>query len=90
MTLSKIEHQNLVRFLGYLEHGDERLILVEYVNNGTLREHLDGKQNPYIDNLHILGLNLVISVQNLFSHMSLEYFMSSVCYIKTWKFSCNQ
>lgn len=42
MTLSKIEHQNLVRFLGYLEHGDERLIFVEYVTNGTLREHLDG------------------------------------------------
>ncbi|KAJ3703378.1 hypothetical protein LUZ61_007083 [Rhynchospora tenuis] len=40
-TLSKIEHSNLVRLLGYLEHEDERLILVEYVNNGSLREHLD-------------------------------------------------
>ncbi|KAI3750139.1 hypothetical protein L2E82_20765 [Cichorium intybus] len=42
-TLSKIEHLNLVRFYGYIEHGDERIILVEYVANGTLREHLDGK-----------------------------------------------
>ncbi|KAI5675051.1 hypothetical protein M9H77_06001 [Catharanthus roseus] len=41
-ALSKIEHQNLVRFHGYIEHGDERLIIVEYVPNGTLREHLDG------------------------------------------------
>lgn len=43
-ALSKIEHQNLVRFHGYIEHGDERLIIVEYVPNGTLREHLDGKR----------------------------------------------
>ncbi|XP_059660833.1 calmodulin-binding receptor-like cytoplasmic kinase 1 isoform X2 [Cornus florida] len=41
-TLSKIEHLNLVRLFGYLEHGEERIIVVEYVANGTLREHLDG------------------------------------------------
>ena len=44
-TLSKIEHLNLVRFYGYIEHGEDRMILVEYVANGTLREHLDGKAN---------------------------------------------
>ncbi|XP_024982297.1 calmodulin-binding receptor-like cytoplasmic kinase 2 [Cynara cardunculus var. scolymus] len=43
LTFSKIEHLNLVRFYGYIEHGDERIILVEYVSNGTLRDHLDGK-----------------------------------------------
>lgn len=43
LTLSMIEHLNLVRLYGYLEHEDERIILVEYVGNGTLREHLDGK-----------------------------------------------
>jgi serine/threonine protein kinase len=42
-TLSKIEHFNLVRLLGYLEHQDEHLIMIEYVNNGSLREHLDGR-----------------------------------------------
>lgn len=42
-TLSKIEHLNLVRLYGYLEHRDEKLIVVEYVGNGNLREHLDGK-----------------------------------------------
>ncbi|KAK4382451.1 Calmodulin-binding receptor-like cytoplasmic kinase [Sesamum angolense] len=42
LALSKIEHLNLVRFYGYLEHRDERLIVVEYVSNSTLREHLDG------------------------------------------------
>lgn len=42
LALSKIEHLSLVRFYGFLEYGDERLIVVEYVSNGTLREHLDG------------------------------------------------
>ncbi|XAR60698.1 Non-specific serine/threonine protein kinase [Bertholletia excelsa] len=37
LTLSKIEHLNLVRLFGYLEHGEERIIVVEYVGNGTLR-----------------------------------------------------
>ena len=41
--LSKIEHRNLVKLLGFVDKGDERLIVTEYVPNGTLREHLDGK-----------------------------------------------
>lgn len=43
LTLAKIEHLNLVKFFGFLEQRDEHLIIVEYVGNGTLREHLDGK-----------------------------------------------
>lgn len=41
--LAKIEHRNLVKLLGYVDKGNERLIITEYVPNGTLREHLDGK-----------------------------------------------
>lgn len=45
--LAKIEHRNLVRLLGYVDKGHERLIITEFVPNGTLREHLDGKAfNP--------------------------------------------
>nr|XP_043625792.1 calmodulin-binding receptor-like cytoplasmic kinase 2 [Erigeron canadensis] len=40
-TLTKVEHLNLVKCYGYLHHGDERIIVVEYVSNGTLREHLE-------------------------------------------------
>jgi serine/threonine protein kinase len=40
-TLAQVEHLNLVKFYGCLEHGDERIVVVEYVPNGTLREHLD-------------------------------------------------
>ena len=53
-TLAQVEHLNLVKFFGYLEHGDERIVVVEYVSNGTLREHLDCKfsiPRPYcLDN----------------------------------------
>lgn len=41
--LAKIDHRNLVKLLGYVDQGNERLIITEYVPNGTLREHLDGK-----------------------------------------------
>ncbi|KAK1323538.1 Calmodulin-binding receptor-like cytoplasmic kinase 3 [Acorus calamus] len=40
--LAKIDHLNLVKLLGYVEKGNERIIITEYVTNGTLREHLDG------------------------------------------------
>lgn len=40
-TLAQVEHLNLVKFYGYLEHEDERIVIVEYVSNGTLREHLE-------------------------------------------------
>jgi len=41
--LKNIEHRNLVQLLGYIDKANERLIITEYVSNGTLREHLDGK-----------------------------------------------
>ncbi|CAN1308984.1 Calmodulin-binding receptor-like cytoplasmic kinase 2 [Linum perenne] len=40
-TLEQIEHLNLVKFFGYLQQEDEKILVVEYVPNGTLREHLD-------------------------------------------------
>ncbi|GAB4844505.1 Calmodulin-binding receptor-like cytoplasmic kinase 2 [Ancistrocladus abbreviatus] len=41
-TLAQVEHLSLVKFYGYLEEEDERVIVVEYVPNGCLRGHLDG------------------------------------------------
>lgn len=40
-TLAQVEHLNLVKYYGCLEHEDERIVVVEYAPNGTLREHLD-------------------------------------------------
>ncbi|PKA56575.1 Calmodulin-binding receptor-like cytoplasmic kinase 3 [Apostasia shenzhenica] len=47
--LAKIEHRSLVRLLGYTEKGNERIIVTEYVSNGTLREHLDGLHGHILD-----------------------------------------
>ncbi|KAF3795561.1 Calmodulin-binding receptor-like cytoplasmic kinase 2 [Nymphaea thermarum] len=41
-ALSMVEHLNLVRFFGCLESPNEWIIVVEYVGNGTLRDHLHG------------------------------------------------
>lgn len=47
--LAKIDHRNLVKLLGFVDKGDERLIITEYVPNGTLREHLDGQRDKILD-----------------------------------------
>ncbi|CAL9136850.1 unnamed protein product [Musa acuminata var. zebrina] len=47
--LAKIEHRSLVRLLGYTDKGNERIIITEYVPNGTLREHLDGLHGKILD-----------------------------------------
>ncbi|KAL9228687.1 hypothetical protein vseg_004240 [Gypsophila vaccaria] len=44
LALSKIEHLNLVKFYGYLEHPDEKIIVLEYVGNGSLFEMLHGNR----------------------------------------------
>lgn len=41
-TFQQIAHLNLVGFYGYLEYDNEQIIVVEYVPNGNLRQHLDG------------------------------------------------
>lgn len=41
--LKKIEHRNLVQLLGYIDKGNERIVITEFVANGTLRDHLDGQ-----------------------------------------------
>lgn len=58
LTMSKIEHLNLVRLYGYVEHGDERVMIVEFVGNGTLREHLDGTRGTALE----MGERLEIAI----------------------------
>uniref|UniRef100_A0A0E0K710 Protein kinase domain-containing protein n=1 Tax=Oryza punctata TaxID=4537 RepID=A0A0E0K710_ORYPU len=57
-TMARIEHQSLVRFYGYLECGQERVIVVEFVPNGTLREHLDRCNGRFLD----MGARLEIAI----------------------------
>ncbi|XP_057513394.1 calmodulin-binding receptor-like cytoplasmic kinase 1 isoform X2 [Actinidia eriantha] len=69
LTLSKIEHLNLVRLFGYLEHGDERIIIVEYVANGTVREHLDGTRGNELEIAERLDIAIDVSHAVTYLHM---------------------
>jgi len=51
--LAKIDHRNLVKLLGYIDKGNERILITEFVANGTLREHLDGKSVIFFNNICI-------------------------------------
>ncbi|MED6173540.1 Calmodulin-binding receptor-like cytoplasmic kinase 1, variant 2 [Stylosanthes scabra] len=72
-TLSKIEHLNLVRLYGYLEHADEKIIVVEYVNNGSLREHLDGKRGDGLEIGERLDIAIDIAHAVTYLHMYTDH-----------------
>ncbi|KAL5580830.1 hypothetical protein UlMin_013272 [Ulmus minor] len=72
VTLSMIEHLNLVRLYGYLEHGDERIILVEYVGNGTLREHLNGTRGNGLEISERLDIAIDVAHAITYLHMYSE------------------
>ncbi|XP_022948151.1 calmodulin-binding receptor-like cytoplasmic kinase 1 [Cucurbita moschata] len=68
-TLSRIEHLNLVRLYGYLEQGDERIIIVEFVGNGNLREHLDGKRGVVLEIAERLDIAIDVAHAITYLHM---------------------
>ncbi|KAI5668133.1 hypothetical protein M9H77_17986 [Catharanthus roseus] len=43
--LSRLNHRNLVRLLGYCEESNERVLVYEYMDNGTLHDHLHKLQD---------------------------------------------
>ncbi|XP_010456297.1 PREDICTED: calmodulin-binding receptor-like cytoplasmic kinase 2 [Camelina sativa] len=48
-TLAQVTHLSLVKYYGYVVHDDEKILIVEYVANGTLRDHLDCKEGKVLD-----------------------------------------
>lgn len=43
LMLSLLHHSNLVNLLGYCAEGDQRLLVYEYMQMGSLEDHLFGK-----------------------------------------------
>ncbi|GLJ41736.1 hypothetical protein SUGI_0863750 [Cryptomeria japonica] len=68
-TLSSVEHLNLVRLLGYLEHEQERILVVEHVPNGTLREHLDCLHGIVLDLATRLDIAIDVAHAVTYLHM---------------------
>ncbi|CAJ1950169.1 unnamed protein product [Sphenostylis stenocarpa] len=72
-TLSRVEHLNLVKFYGYLEQGDEKIIVVEYVPNGTLREHLDCTHGSVLDLAARIDIAIDVSHAITYLHMYIDH-----------------
>ncbi|KDP28601.1 hypothetical protein JCGZ_14372 [Jatropha curcas] len=72
-TLAQVEHLNLVRLYGYLEHEDERIVLVEYVPNGTLREHLDCLHGNVLDLAARLDIAIDVAHAVTYLHMYTDH-----------------
>ncbi|KAK7305403.1 hypothetical protein VNO77_43309 [Canavalia gladiata] len=43
--LSRLHHKHLVRLIGFCEENEERLLVYEYMTNGSLHDHLHDKNN---------------------------------------------
>ncbi|KAK3039981.1 hypothetical protein RJ639_027171 [Escallonia herrerae] len=70
--LAKIEHRNLVKLLGYVDKGNEHIIITEFVPNGTLREHLDGLRGNYLDFNQRLEVSIDVAHALTYLHMYSE------------------
>lgn len=47
--LSRLNHAHLLNLLGYCEENEERLLVYEFMADGTLHEHLHGKSKKKLD-----------------------------------------
>ncbi|KAJ0967263.1 hypothetical protein J5N97_024180 [Dioscorea zingiberensis] len=72
-TLARVEHLNLVRYFGYLELGDERIVVVEYVPNGTLREQLDCLHGKTLDLAARLDIAIDVAHAITYLHMYTDH-----------------
>ncbi|XP_047977971.1 G-type lectin S-receptor-like serine/threonine-protein kinase LECRK1 [Salvia hispanica] len=46
-AIGQTHHKNLVTLLGYCNEGDHRLLVYEYMSNGSLADHLFGLTKPH-------------------------------------------
>lgn len=60
---------NLVKLLGYTEEGSERILVVEYVANGNLGEHLEGTYGQILD--MSTRLDIAIDVAHALTYLHL-------------------
>eukprot|EP01018_Ginkgo_biloba_P021732 Gb_08341 [translate_table: standard] len=67
--LSSLSHPNLVRLIGYCHARRELLLVYEYVSNGTLADHLHGKQNGSKDLPWGTRLNIAVEAAEALAYL---------------------
>lgn len=50
LTLSLVQHKNLVNLIGYCADGRQRILVYEYMAKRSLEDHLLGKMNSRVFN----------------------------------------
>ncbi|KAL8129608.1 hypothetical protein V2J09_018763 [Rumex salicifolius] len=71
-VLMKIDHRSLVKLLGYVDKGNDRLIVTEYLSSGTLRQHLDGDYGKILDFNQRLEASIDVAHGLTYLHMYAE------------------
>ncbi|KAK3194764.1 hypothetical protein Dsin_026074 [Dipteronia sinensis] len=72
-TLAQVEHLNLVKYYGCIEYQGERIVVVEYVPNGTLREHLDCLHGNILDLAARLDIAIDVAHAVTYLHMYTDH-----------------
>ncbi|GMH19756.1 hypothetical protein Nepgr_021597 [Nepenthes gracilis] len=67
LSLSNIEHLDLVRAYEYIKPSDKRIIIMKFVSNGTLREHLDGTQGDGFE--LVVRLDITIDIAHTITYL---------------------
>ncbi|KAG8663774.1 hypothetical protein MANES_01G254900v8 [Manihot esculenta] len=72
-TLAQVEHLSLVKFYGFFQNENERIVVVEYIPNGTLREHLDCLHGNVLQLAVRLDIAIDVAHAVTYLHISPDY-----------------